>query len=97
MADLLVSPGPGPGPQLVPIVKYLVVAAPIRSDQSQYWHNTGQTVICWHLRDRLERKVTWGSAGEAGTAMAQADTRIPDLTSNITQISEHAYIAAEKC
>ena len=54
-------------------------------------------MVCWHLRDRLERKVTWGSAGEAGTAMAQADTRIPDLTSNITQISKHAHIAAEKC
>ena len=37
MADLLVSPGPGPGPQLVPIVEYLVVAAPIRSEQSQHW------------------------------------------------------------
>ena len=26
--DLVVSPGPGAGPQLVPIVEYLVVAAP---------------------------------------------------------------------
>ena len=42
MADLLVSPGPGPGPQLVPIVEYLVVAAPeVRTVNSL---NTGTTL-----------------------------------------------------
>ena len=44
MADLLVSPGPGPGPQLVPIVEYLVVAAPeviSVSILAQHWPDCG--------------------------------------------------------
>ena len=67
--DLVVSPGPGAGPQVVPIVEYLVVAAP----EVIITHNTDSALLHVHLRDKLDRKVTWGSAaaGEAATTMAQ--------------------------
>ena len=38
--DLVVSPGPRAGPQLVPIVEYLVVAAP----EVIITHNTGSAL-----------------------------------------------------
>ena len=39
--DLVVSPGPGAGPQVVPIVEYLVVAAP----EVIITHNTDSALV----------------------------------------------------
>ena len=39
--DLFVSPGPGPGPQVVSIVEYLVVAAP----EVIITHNTDSALL----------------------------------------------------
>ena len=63
MADLLVSPGPGPGPQLVPIVEYLVVAAPeVRS----------VTILA-----RLWSAGTWGTGSRGRWRGGQQGRRAP--------------------